>query len=207
MMKIESLSTAADRAGRYWLKLDDGRRVALYRQTIEDFGLYAGLELTDTQWQEVEASAGEVSAKMRAVRIVAATSVSKKDLQHRLVQKGEDPQQAAQAVAWMEELHLLDDAQTALQVVRRCAEKGYGLSRAKQALYEKQIPKQYWDTALADYPDQTEHILAFLQYKLADPSDPKQVKKAIDALLRRGHSYSQIRTALRQLDADGFPEE
>lgn len=206
-MKIESLKTSPDRAGRYWLTLEDGKRMALYRQTIEDFGLYAGMELSDQEFQNLEASAGAVSAKMRAIRIVSASNVSKKDLQSRLVQKGEDPSQAAEAVAWMEELKLLDDAQTAQQVVSRCIAKGYGISRAKQALYEKQIPKQYWDAALADYPDQTEHILTYLQSRLSDPSDHKQVKKAIDALLRRGHSYRQIRSALRQLGTDEFPED
>ena len=207
-MKIELLKTEPDRAGRFWITLDSGKRMALYRQTVEDFGLYPGKELSDEEWAALQESAGAMSAKMRAVRIVAASSVSKKDLQQRLVQKGEDPTQAADAVTWMEEMHLVDDEETARQIVSRCAAKGYGMSRAKQALYEKKIPKRYWDAALADYPDQIEHILTFLRGKLDDDADQKQVKKAIDALLRRGHSYSEIRAALQQLtmDPDEFPE-
>ena len=207
-MKIELLKTEPDRAGRFWITLDSGKRMALYRQTVEDFGLYPGKELSDEEWAALQESAGAMSAKMRAVRIVAASSVSKKDLQQRLVQKGEDPTQAADAVAWMEEMHLVDDEETARQIVSRCAAKGYGMSRAKQALYEKKIPKQYWDAALADYPNQIEHILTFLRSKLDDDADQKQIKKAIDALLRRGHSYSEIRAALQQLtvDSDEFPE-
>lgn len=207
-MRIEQLKTEPDRAGRFWVTLDSGERMALYRQTVEDFGLYPGKELSKEEWEALQDSAGKMSAKMRAVRIVAASSVSKKDLQQRLVQKGEDPWQAAEAVAWMSEMHLVDDEETARQIVSRCAAKGYGLSRAKQALYEKKIPKQYWDAALADYPDQIEHILRFLRAKLDDDSDQKDVKKAIDALLRRGHSYSEIRAALQQMamDPDEFPE-
>ena len=207
-MKIELLKTEPDRAGRFWITLDSGKRMALYRQTVEDFGLYPGKELSDEEWAALQESAGAMSAKMRAVRIVAASSVSKKDLQQRLVQKGEDPTQAADAVTWMEEMHLVDDEETARQIVSRCAAKGYGMSRAKQALYEKKIPKRYWDAALADYPDQIEHILTFLRSKLDDDADQKQIKKAIDALLRRGHSYSEIRAALQQLtvDPDEFPE-
>ena len=207
-MRIESVKTEPDRAGRYWITLDNGERYGLYRQTVEDFGLYPGRELSDDEWQRLKSQMGAMSAKMRAVRIVAASSVSKKDLQQRLVQKGENPQQAAEAVAWMEEMHLVDDEETARQVVSRCAAKGYGLQRARQALYEKKIPKQYWDAALADYPDQLEHILAFLRSRLDDDADQKQVKKAIDALLRRGHSYSEIRAALQQMtvDPDEFPE-
>ena len=208
-MRIESLKTAPDRAGRCWLTLEGGKRMALYRQTVEDFGLYEGMELSVEEFLRIEEANGAISAKMRAVRIVAASSVSKKDLQQRLVQKGEDPTQAAQAVAWMEEMKLVDDGETARQIVSRCAARGYGLSRAKQALYEKKVPKQYWNAALADYPDQTEHILAFLRAKLDDDSDDREVKKAIDALLRRGHSYTEIRAALQRmaLDAEDLPEE
>ena len=208
-MKIESLKTTPDRAGRYWLTLDDGRRIPLYRQTVEDFGLYAGMELSESAWQEIQEAAGATSAKMRAVRIVAASSVSRKDLQQRLVQKGEDPRQAAEAVAWMEQLHLVDDGETARHIVARCAAKGYGIGRAKQALYEKKIPKSYWDAALADYPDQTDAILAFLQSRLDSHADQKEVKKAMDALIRRGHTYSDIRSAMAKmaLEADEFPEE
>ena len=208
-MRIESLKTEPDRAGRYWVTFDDGTRLGLYRQTVEDFSLYDGRELTEAEFSRLEEAAGAMSAKMRAVRIVAASAVSKKDLQQRLVQKGENPQQAAEAVAWMEEMKLVDDGETARQIVSRCIAKGYGLQRAKQALYEKKIPKQYWDAALADYPDQNEPILCFLRSKITDPTDQKQVKKAVDALLRRGHSYGSIRAALGQLavDQDDFPEE
>ena len=205
MMRIESIKTEPDRAGRFWLTLEDGSKLPLYRQTVEDFGLYPGLELSEEQFQKLQEAAGAMSAKMRAVRIVAASSVSKKDLQHRLQQKGETPENAAEAVAWMSEMHLVDDQDTARQVVARCIAKGYGLQRAKQALYEKKIPKQYWQEALSDYPDQTQHILTFLRSRLDDDSDQKEVKKAIDALLRRGHSYTEIRAAMRMLAVE--PEE
>ena len=205
MMRIESIKTEPDRAGRFWVTLEDGSKLPLYRQTVEDFGLYPGLELSEEQFQKLQEAAGAMSAKMRAVRIVAASSVSQKDLQHRLEQKGETPENAAEAVAWMSEMHLVDDQDTARQVVARCIAKGYGLQRAKQALYEKKIPKQYWQEALSDYPDQTQHILTFLRSRLDDDSDQKEVKKAIDALLRRGHSYTEIRAAMRMLAVE--PEE
>ena len=174
----------------------------LYRQTVQDFGLYAGLELSEAEMEALSTAAGEMSAKMRAVRIVSASSVSKKDLEQRLIHKGEDPAQAKNAVQWMSDLNLLDDKATAEQVVRRCISKGYGLSRAKQALYEKRIPKQYWEDVLADYPDQTEAIVAFLRSRLGEQWDDKELRRAMDALVRRGHSYSQIRGGLQLLSLD-----
>ena len=181
----------------------------LYRQTVEDFCLYSGKELTEEEMDSLRESAGKMSAKMRAVRIVSASSVSKKDLEQRLVHKGEDPDQAREAVEWMSELNLLDDSRVAEQVVARCISRGYGLARAKQALYEKKIPRKYWDDALADYPDQEETIVDFLRGRLDAESDSREIKKCVDALMRRGHSYAVIRRALNQLrlETEEFPEE
>ena len=197
MTRIEKIAAQPDRAGRYTIKFEDGGVMRLYRQTVEDFGLYAGKELDEDTLAKLHTAAGQMSAKMRAVRIVSASSVSKSDLERRLVQKGESKLDAKQAVAWMKDLNLLDDRATAQQVVQRCIAKGYGLSRAKQALYEKRIPKEYWEDALADYPDQTEKILHFLESKLGENWDEKDLRRATDGLLRRGHSYHEIRKALQ----------
>ena len=190
------------------MRFSDGTLMRLYRQTVEDFGLYPGLELDEAEMKKLKLEAGEMSAKMRAVRIVTSASVSKQELERRLVQKGEDPEQAKQAVDWMSELHLVDDLQTARQIVASCIRKGYGLARAKQALYEKRIPKEYWQEALQKYPDQLDAITNFLQSRLKNSNDPKQLRKTVDALLRKGHSYSHIRKALDMLcvTTEDFPE-
>ena len=206
-MRIDSISQSPDRTGRFLVKFSDGSAMKLYRQTVEDFRFYPGMELDEEQLAAVRESAGAYSAKMRAVRIVSASSVSKRDLENRLVRKGEDPNQAKEAVEWMAELKLVDDRTTAKQIVERCIYRGYGIARAKQALYEKQIPKSLWEEALEDYPDQSGRIAEFLRTKLRDPDDPKQVKRAIDAALRRGHSYGEVKRALELIGTEPQFEE
>ena len=208
-MRIECFKTTPDRSGRYTVRFDNGSQLRLYRQSVEDFGIYTGIELSQQEYDALVRNNAEVSAKMRAVRIVSATNVSKKELQTRLVRKGEDPQQAQKAVAWLSEMKVLDDEATAQAIVRSCAAKGYGLARAKQTLFEKRIPRELWQAALEDYPDQEDKISEFLKTRLAGDPDPKARKRAIDALLRRGHSYSAIRQALSSLslDTEDFPEE
>ena len=202
------MAAQPDRAGRYTVKFDDGAVMRLYRQTVEDFGLYSGKKIDDDEVAKLRDAAGKMSAKMRAVRIVSASSVSKSDLEHRLVQKGESKENAKQAVEWMSDLNLLDDEKTAQQIVQRCISKGYGRSRAKQALFEKRIPNAYWEAVLADYPDQNEKILAFLETKLGDSWDEKDLRRATDSLLRRGHSYQEIRRALQEYgEARDFSED
>lgn len=209
MMRIDSLASRPDRVGRHLVKFSDGTSMRLYRQTVEDFGLYTGMELSEEAFSELSKASGVMSAKMRAVRIVAASNVSKADLQQRLLQKGESATNAAQAVEWMDSLQLVDDEKTAAMLVQRSVAKGYGRTRAKQMLYEKRIPKELWDKALEDYPDQTDKILSFLRSRLGDDPEADQIKKAVDSLLRKGHSYSEIRCALSKLnaDCDSFQED
>ena len=208
-MRIELLKTTPDRAGRYFVQFDDGRTLRLYRQTVEDFGLYPGMEFSPEQLEKLTAAGEKLSAKMRAVRIVSASNVSKKELESRLIQKGEKASDAKQAISWLVELNLLDDNKTAEQIVHSCISKGYGPAKAKQVLYEKRIPRELWESALADYPDQREKMISFLKSKITDPSDQRAVKRAVDALIRRGHSYRAIREALSELsfDTDDFPED
>ena len=204
-MRIDSVSQSPDRMGRYLVKCSDGSALRLYRQTVEDLRIYPGLEIEDLD--AVREHNSRYSAKMRAVRIVSASNVSKRDLEARLVRKGETEEQAKAAVEWLEDLNLLDDRNTARQIVESCVRKGYGIQRAKQALYEKQIPKALWAEALESYPDQTVRIADFLRTKLRDPEDPKQVKRAIDAALRRGHSYGEVKRALEMIGTESDFEE
>ena len=208
-MKIESISQKADRAGQYYLKLSDGSTLRLYPQTVAEFHLYAGRELEEEELETLRQAAGAVSAKMRAVRIVSASAVSARDLERRLRRKGETEEDAQAAVAWMQDLQLVDDLDTARQLVRRGLARGYGPGRLRQMLYEKQIPKALWDQVLEDLPEPDEAITAFLDRRLGPEPDRKELQKTIDALLRRGFAWQDIRRCLnrRGESMDGEPEE
>lgn len=195
-MKIESVSEKPDRSGQYCLKLSTGQTLRVYPQVLADFHLYRGRELTERELRAVRQAAGAVSARMRAVRIVSACAVSAGDLERRLRNKGESAEDAQAAVSWMQELNLVDDLDTARQVVRRGLSRGYGVNRLRQMLYEKQIPKDLWQAALADLPEPDEAICRYLDQHLGPASDRKERKKTIDALLRRGHTWADIRRVL-----------
>ena len=141
MMRIESIAAQPDRVGRHLVKFSDGSTMRLYRQTVEDFALFTGMELDDKQMHDLRQAAEKMSARMRAVRILSVTSVSKDDLEQRLIRKGESAACAKEAVAWMSDLNLLDDSKTAEQIVQKCIHKGYGVSRAKQALMKNAFPR------------------------------------------------------------------
>ena len=178
---------------------DDGTTKKYLPQVVAEQGLFAGMELNEAEYQALEAANAAASAKQRAVRIISAASVSKGELERRLTQKGENPEDAKNAVEWLSELKLLDDAETARQIVARGAARGYGAERIKQMLYEKRIPRKYWDEALEQLPDMREALCEFLQARLGEEPDEKTIRSATQAAARRGYTWTEIREALERI--------
>lgn len=200
-MKLEKLEPL-DSPNYLRLIFEDGKRLKAPAFKVVELGLTPGAEVTPEVFLALENAQSLASCKERAVRILTASGLSKKELQKRLVQKGESEEDAEAAVAWLEELHLIDDLETAKQMVRSACLRGYGAARAKSILYEKGIPKELWDEALEELPEMDGAIDTFLRRKLDGRTlDAKQIKKTVDALLRRGHSYHDIQAGLRRYEA------
>lgn len=203
-MKVESIEQTRSPSGKLRVRFDNGSSLLIFPSVIAEHGIYSGMELPEAALNSLKESNAAASAKERAVRIVSATSISKKELEKRLIQKGEKEEDAKQAVMWLEDLKLLDDKQVAQQIVRNGLSRGYGASRIRQMLYEKRIPKELWEEALSDLPPQDDAIDAFLQRRFRGRKpDRAECKRATDALLRRGHSWNDIRRALERY----VPEE
>ena len=208
-MKVESIEETRSPQGKLRLRFDNGTSMLVFPAVITELCLYPGVEIPEAAMESLRDTCAEASARERAVRIISAAPVSRRELQSRLVRKGETEEHAQQAVQWLDELRLLDDEQVAQQVVRSGVAKGYGAARIRQMLYEKRIPRELWDMALEALPPQHDAIDEFLQkrFRGAKP-DPKELKRATDALLRRGHSWSDIRSALeRYVPEDELPGE
>ena len=201
-MKIEAIEQSK-RAQKLRLRFDDGSTMLVPAALLTELRLGVGLELSPAALESLRDSCALASAKERAVRIVSASAVSQKELEHRLVRKGESEEHAQEAVQWLSDLRLLDDAAVAEQIVRSGAAKGYGAARIRQMLYEKRVPRELWDEALAALPPQDDAIDEYLRrrFRGATP-DRAECKRATDALLRRGHSWSDIRRALERYAPD-----
>ena len=133
------------------------------------------------------------SAKKRALRLLERRDYSRKELILKLTEKGE-PLADAEAVAdRMIELGVINDERYSRMLVRHYASKGYGTCRIKQELYRHGIHTDLWEEALEELPSQEEVIDKLFRSKLrsSDP-DRNEIKKATDALLRRGFSWSEI---------------
>ena len=131
--------------------------------------------------------------------------MSRQELKSKLIQKGQDEDTAEYCAAWLCDNGLLDDESYAAAVTRHYAAKGYGPGRIRGELSRRGVDRELWDSALDQMPDNSGKLDKFIAAGLKDPTDRDQVRKVTAALYRRGHSWEDIRAALRRFDAE--PEE
>lgn len=143
------------------------------------------------------------SVKKRALRILGRRSFSEKEMFKRLVDKGESEEASEETVRWLVELGYLNDDDYAASIVNHYTASGYGEARIKDELYRRGIPREMWDEKLSavkssesdDIPDPA---VEYLQKKLRGSTDKDDLRRASDALVRRGFSYDEAREAVNR---------
>ncbi len=140
------------------------------------------------------------ATKQKALRLLDRRDYSRRELVRKLMEKGE-PQEAAEAVAdRFVELGLINDRRYSHILVRHYAAKGFGVCRIKQELYRHGIPTDMWEDALTELPTQEEIMDKLFRQKLGSGvPDRARIKKATDAMLRRGFSWSEIESCRRRV--------
>ena len=206
-MKIIKIEPSKHKKGRILLFLDDGTCLKITETQLADFSLHAGEEISPETLERVREAAGTMNVRAKAVELLSRNAFSCKGLVRRLREKGISPEDAQDAVEWLVSLGALNDAAYASELVRQCAEKGYGPARIRSKLYEKGVPSELWEDALSNLPADGSQIQTFLTKKLRGRiPDEKEKRRLTAALLRRGFSWENIRNAWK-IYGEELPEE
>ena len=196
-MRIEEVKRSERRKGRFLVKLEDGDILRVTEEELLRFGLRAGMELDEEQLAALRVSARASSAKAQAANIIGSRALSKHDLEKRRMKTGADAADAKAAADWLEDIGAVDDASYAAALARHYGERGYGPARVREELRRRGVPRELWDAALEELPDSGEVLDALIQKRCkGDLSDPKERKRTCDALLRRGFSWGEVRSAM-----------
>ena len=197
-MRIDRLLPPSE-PGRFWtVALEGGGFLRVPEGTVAEHALYRGMELSPAACLALEEAAQEGALREYAVNSLSVKAVSKGILREKLEKKGAGPEMADRVVQWAERIGLVNDGEYAKALARHYAAKGYGLYKIRDELYRRKVPREYWEEALSELEDPAEQIRAFVEKKLSDPTDKKQVKRVSDALARRGYSWSQISGAMER---------
>ena len=199
-MRIERLEASKHKRGRVLVFLEDGACLKITEQELLDFGLRAGDDLNEATLARLKEAAGVSNVKATAADLIGKRAMSRASLEKKLKEKGASEADARYAAEWLEAIGAINDADYAALLVRHCADLGYGPARVREKLYEKGVPRELWEDALDQMPDNGEQIDRFLQSKLRGRTpDEREKKRLTDALLRRGYSWGDVKAAWNRL--------
>ena len=180
---------------------EDGTEIKTTLATVTDLRLCSGKDLDGHELEELRLSSLRSLAREKALGYLSQRQMSRRELKTKLLQKGLDEDTAEYCVQWLSDRQLIDEESYAAAVVRHYAAKGYGAGRVRQELRRRGIDRELWDEALEQMPEDSGKLGSFIAARLTDPEDQAQIRRISAALLRRGYSWEEIRSALRRFQA------
>lgn len=181
--------------GEYRLTVDEMYFTSLY--------LKDGQEITDEEYNELESTVNTRRAYNCAVSLLSRRDHSEKELMRKLKEKGY-AEGAEEAISKLKNSGYVDDERFcrlyATELIRL---KGYGRRRVEQELYLKGVSRELISLVLEEISFDTETLSDIIRRKyLSKMKDEKGKQRAINALMRLGYSYREIRDALNDLDEE-----
>ncbi len=199
--------TAIEKAKKgYHLFVEGEYALTLNAEVLAETGLRSGQEITPQRLDEIKGASDRRRARERALYLLESRSHSRKELFDKLCRSV--PEEIAEETAdRMAQLGLVDDESYA----RRWAamlwrEKKYGPRRIRQSLMQKGFDRALVDQVLEEMEDsfageetaeQLENLIRRKYARFLADGDLKGRNKTVNALLRLGYDYDQIRTALQ----------
>lgn len=203
MMRVERIEASKHRKGRVLVFLEDGACLKITEQELLDFGLRSGDQLDEETLGRLREAAGVSNTKAAAADLIGKRAMSRRDLERKLREKGASEAEARYAAEWLEAIGALNDAEYAAALVRHYGGMGYGPARVREKLYEKGVPRELWEDALEELPEDGGQVEAFLRSKLRGRApDEKETRRLTNALLRRGFPWGEIKSAWRRVGED-----
>ncbi len=184
--------------GRYALFCDESFAFSLDEESYLKSRVRIGDELTQADLQALREQSDYFSAKNKALDYLSYREHSEKELRDKLLRRF-DEHTSAQAIGRLKELGLVDDAAFAKKYAQELIERRRLSKRAAAAkLYEKGIPKELSNEALAAYEDdERSAIRAVVERKYrAKLRDADKRKNVFAALARLGFKTADIREVL-----------
>ena len=190
--------------------LSNGENVLLDKDVCAENSLMSDMEIDPDFLEELKLKSDYVRAKSRALWYLDRMDYSEKALYEKLVQKGFDKKASSAVVAKLVELGLLNDRRYAEHLAVKLADQGNSKRAALQKMLSKGVAYDLAKETLSETEtDEVSRILTLIEKKYsAKLQDPDNYQKVYAALVRRGFSYGDVKTALKKYKEDlEFSEE
>lgn len=188
------------RKGLSALYIDGESAVKLDTEVLLSHRFDVGREITDEELHACILDSDMKRCKDKALWLISFRDHSRRELYDKL-RRDYSEESCERALNRLEELGLVDDGRYArrytaeLMNVKRLPARG-----VRRKLFEKGIDRDLIDEVLSEIEvDEEEQIRSVVEKKYANALlDEKGRRRAVNALMRMGFSYADIKSALRE---------
>lgn len=186
--------------GEYYLTVDEGYFVYL---SLKD-----GLEITEAELESLTEKINVRRAYNCAVSLLARRDHSESELKRKLREKGYSLG-SEKALEKLKNDGYVDDLRFARSYISELIRiKHYGKKRVEQELYKKGVSREIASEALSEAEFDGDTLESLIRRKfITKITDEKGRQKAVNALMRMGYSYSEIKDALSNFSQDRLSDE
>ena len=180
------------------LVIDGEEAMTVDTGVLQEMGYREGSELDDEQLKELLDRSQKRRAREKALYLLEYRNHSRKELEDK-ISRVTSREAAREAACHMQELGLVDDTAYACDCARELVyRKGFARSRARWELEKKGIDRETAEYALDELHADWEEILGdVVERKYSRQlTDDTGKRRTIQALMRRGYRYEEIRPVL-----------
>ncbi len=184
--------------GEYFITVDSGY--------LAELGIYNGMNVDCEDVEKLRKNISVRRAYNKAVDLLSRRDHSKKELIEKLRQKGHG-EYAFAAIEKLEGYGYIDDRRFAFNFADELIRlKSYGKKRVEQELYRKGVERDIISEVISECNFSSEKLPELIERKYYRYlGDEKGVNKTVNALLRLGYTYSEIRDAIKDItDREDF---
>ncbi|MBQ8232754.1 MAG: regulatory protein RecX [Lachnospiraceae bacterium] len=189
------------------IEIDHQFAFVLYKGELRQYHLREGEELQESDYRTIMEEVLPKRAKLRCMNLLKSREYTTEQLKTKLRQ-GQYPEEIiTQAIDYVASFHYIDDLRYATDYIT-VHESTRSRSRIEQDLYRKGLSQATIAQAFTEWQsqggiqDEQSMIQALLTKKHYNPdtADYKARQKMYAYLLRKGHTPTQIRQALKNID-------
>ena len=198
-MKITAIKQQIKRQDRYSVYIDEKYSFALSETELLRLGIYAGLELTENELEELKDDSVRDKARYQALGQLSRRQRSEWELRDYLKRKEYSPEIIDQVMEQLTEYGYVDDKKFAeAWIANRRLLKATSARRLRQELRQKRVSDEVIDEALAEDETDELEVLKDVVERKRKQTKYKDDLKLMQYLVRQGFDYGSIKSALEE---------
>ncbi len=181
-----------------YIFIDNEFAFSAYDDIIYKYSFSVGADINTAALEKAKDEQNKLYAKERALDILSRAALSHKGLFLKLKQKGIEDIYADYACNYCIEQGFINDAALLPDMVNHLlCDKKYGSRRVMSYLLSKGFEKDMINDALNELShDSTDEMVSLINASNTDFNDRKSVSRLYQKLLRKGFSYSEIKSSI-----------